>query len=140
MRMEAIQKGAKNIGFSEEVAKQIGGAVTKSSQDVYEKKWQYFQKWCKDNNICQLEANIPQVAELLQHLHKDKKLKPSTIIGYRSALGKVLTFSIVRDTKLQTFQYRILHHIIPYEWLFNIKIKNSNICSFCNETDTVPHI
>ncbi len=25
------------------------------------------------------------------------------------------------------------------EWLFNIKIKNSNICSFCNENDTLPH-
>ncbi len=23
--------------------------------------------------------------------------------------------------------------------MFNIKIKNSNICSFCNETDTLPH-
>ncbi len=33
--MEAIQKGVMNMGFSEEVSKQIGGAVTKSSQDVY---------------------------------------------------------------------------------------------------------
>ncbi len=51
-----------------------------------------------------------------------------------------LPFKTVRDTKLQTFQYRLLHHFIPCnEWLFNIKIKNSNICSFCNETDTLPH-
>ncbi len=50
------------------------------------------------------------------------------------------TFKTVRDTKLQTFQYRILHYIIPYnELLFNVKIKNSNICSSCNETDTLPH-
>ncbi len=47
-------------------------------------------------------------------------------------------YETVRDTKLQTVQY--IHHIIPCdEWLFNIKIKNSNICSFCNETDTLPH-
>ncbi len=51
-----------------------------------------------------------------------------------------LSFKTVKDTKLQKFQYRILHYIIPCnEWLFNIKIKNSNICSFCNETDFLPH-
>ncbi len=44
------------------------------------------------------------------------------------------------ERHLQTFQYRILHHIITCsEWLFNIKIKYSNICSFCNETDTLLH-
>ncbi len=50
-----------------------------------------------------------------------------------------LPFKTVRDTKLQTFQYRILHIIPCNEWLFKIKIKNSNSCSFCNEIDTLPH-
>ncbi len=33
-----------------------------------------------------------------------------------------LPFKTVRDTKIQTFQYRIIQKIIPYKWLHNIKI------------------
>jgi hypothetical protein len=52
-----------------------------------------------------------------------------------------LTFKICRETKLQSFQYRILHRTIPCnKWLFNIKIRDSDTCSFCkNESDTVQH-
>ncbi len=51
-----------------------------------------------------------------------------------------LPFRTVRETKLQTFQYKIIHHIIPCNvWLFNLKFKNSKICNYCNEIDTQPH-
>ena len=51
------------------------------------------------------------------------------------------TFTFCRETKLQTFQYRILHRIIPCrKWLFNIKISDTNICPFCTlYIDTLPH-
>ncbi len=36
-----------------------------------------------------------------------------------------LPFNTVRDTTIQSFQYRILHKIIPCnKWLYTIKIKN----------------
>ncbi len=36
-----------------------------------------------------------------------------------------LPFQVIRETKIQTFQYKILHRIISCnKWLFNIKIKN----------------
>jgi integrase len=91
--LAAIQAGVKKLGYSVEVAEQLAGAVTKSSQEVYEKKWQYFQSWCHDNNVKALEAKDIHVADFLQHLHKEKSLKPSTIKGYRSALGKVLSYN-----------------------------------------------
>ncbi len=75
-------------------------------------------------------------------IKKWTKLYPDFSTAHKSIWIRIfkLPFKTVRDTKLQTFQYRILHHIIPCnEWLFNIKIKNSNICSLCNETDTLPH-
>jgi len=81
-----------NQGFSKEVALQVSEAITKSSQKVYEKKWEYFVHWCGNYNIDPIKTNIPQVADFLQHLFKDKHLKPSTIKGYRSALGKVLIY------------------------------------------------
>jgi hypothetical protein len=49
--------------------------------------------------------------------------------------GKVysLAFKTVRETKLQSLQYRILHKTIQCnEWLYNLKIRSSNICEFCN--------
>ncbi len=49
-------------------------------------------------------------------------------------------FIVLRDTKLQSFQYRIIHKIIPCnKWLHTIKIKKDNICNFCSEVDDIIH-
>ncbi len=51
-----------------------------------------------------------------------------------------LPFKTVRDTKIQTFQCRIIQNIIPCnKWLDNIKIKNSPVCDYCNKVDDLPH-
>ncbi len=51
-----------------------------------------------------------------------------------------LPFKIVRDTKIQTFQYRIIQNIIPCnKWLHNIKIKNSPVCDYCTNVYDLPH-
>jgi len=50
-------------------------------------------------------------------------------------------FLLCRNTKLQSFQYRIIHRTIACNhWLFNIKILNYDTCDFCNECgDTIEH-
>ncbi len=51
-----------------------------------------------------------------------------------------LPFKTVRDSKIQTFRYRIIPNIIPCnKWLHNIKIKNSPVCDYCNNVDDLPH-
>ncbi len=51
-----------------------------------------------------------------------------------------LPFSTLRNTKIQTFQYKILHRVISCnKWLYNIKINESAICNCCNEVDNIPH-
>ncbi len=51
-----------------------------------------------------------------------------------------LSFSTLRNTKIQTFQYKILHRVILCnKWLYNIQIKESAICNYCNEVDDIPH-
>ncbi len=51
-----------------------------------------------------------------------------------------LPFKTVRDTKIQTFQYRIIQKMIPCnKRLHNIKIKNSPDCDYCNNKDDLPH-
>ena len=51
-----------------------------------------------------------------------------------------LPFIITRETKLQSFQYKIIHRIIACnKWLFNIKIKDSSRCSYCECEDNIQH-
>lgn len=49
-------------------------------------------------------------------------------------------FSSSRETKLQSFQYRILNRILPCRvFLKRIKISDTDTCRFCQEQDTVAH-
>ena len=51
-----------------------------------------------------------------------------------------LTFSICKCTKLQSFQYRLLHRIISCNhWLFIAKIKDTPSCKYCKLDDTIEH-
>ncbi len=48
-----------------------------------------------------------------------------------------LPFQVIRETKIQTFQYKILHRIICNKWLFNIKITTSEVSDYCKEIDDI---
>lgn len=49
-------------------------------------------------------------------------------------------YRAIRDTKLQSFQFRLIHRFIPCnKFLHNIKIKRTDTCSFCSGTDTIEH-
>ncbi len=51
-----------------------------------------------------------------------------------------LPFIITRETKLQSFQYKIIHRIISCnKWLYNIKIKDNSQCNYCECEDTIEH-
>jgi hypothetical protein len=65
--------------------------------------------------------------------------KPENSIQWENIFKQ--TPLIVRETKLQSFQYKIIHRTIACKkWLFNIKISNSDICTFCdNDTDNIQH-
>ncbi len=52
----------------------------------------------------------------------------------------LMPFTTTRETKLQSFQYKITHRIIACnKWLFDIKIKESKICNYCEEVDDLQH-
>ncbi len=51
-----------------------------------------------------------------------------------------LPFQVIRETRIQTWQYNILHRVISCnKWLFNIKIKTSEWCDYCKDIDDIPH-
>ena len=46
----------------------------------------------------------------------------------------------LRETKLQSFQYKIIHRIINCnKKLFDMRIKNSPLCTYCDQTDDIGH-
>ena len=51
-----------------------------------------------------------------------------------------IPFSITRETKLQSFQYQIIHRLITCKKrLFNMMITDNPKCDFCNDIDDIRH-
>ena len=51
-----------------------------------------------------------------------------------------LSFKSCEETYLQSFQYKIIHRIIPCNhWLYDLKVKENPECERCKIDDTIPH-
>ena len=90
-------------GFSEAVAARIEAPQRRSTRSVYEAKWAIFTKWCVSNQVDFRSPPVKSVADFLMYLFEDKKLQPSTIDGYRSAIAGKLgntTVNISKDDNL----------------------------------------
>ena len=93
----------KEQGFSETVAARIEAPQRRSTRSVYEAKWAIFTKWCVTNQVDFRSPPVKSVADFLMYLFEDKKLQPSTIDGYRSAIADKLgntTVNISKDDNL----------------------------------------
>ena len=52
----------------------------------------------------------------------------------------ILPFKVLRDTKLQTFQYKLINRVIPCGAALQIwKLAESGNCKFCDEYDNLSH-
>ena len=74
-----------------------------STRSVYEAKWTLFTKWCITNQVDFRTPPVKSVADFLMYLFEDRKLQPSTIDGYRSAIADKLgnsTFNISKNENL----------------------------------------
>ena len=93
----------KKQGFSETVAAKLEAPQRRSTRSVYEAKWAIFTKWCITNQVDLRSPPVKSVADFLMYLFEDKKLQPSTIDGYRSAIANKLgntTVNISKDENL----------------------------------------
>ena len=94
-RVEAI----KRQGFSDQVAARIEAPQRPSTRAVYEAKWALFVLWCQSNQVDFRSPSIKQVAYFLLFLFQEKRLQPSTIEGYRSAVADKLGNSSLNISK-----------------------------------------
>ena len=89
----------KKQGFSEAVAARIEAPQRGSTRSVYEAKWTIFKKWCLSNQVDFRSPPVKSVADFLLYLFQDRKLQPSTIDGYRSAIADKLGSSSINISK-----------------------------------------
>lgn len=102
----------KNIPFTMLKTFQFYQMLIKLEQDRHGSHPKCIRKW---NNIFNNEL----------HAWKDIFLRP---------------FIVCRSTRLQSFQFRLIHRIITCNhWLFNAGIKGSPNCETCNIDDTLIH-
>ena len=73
--------------FLEEVAKRIKEPQRNSSRRIYQSRWSIFGKWCEESQVDVFDPTIPDAANFLNCLFKERNLKPSTIAGYRRAIA-----------------------------------------------------
>ena len=70
-----------------------------STRLVYEAKWATFTKWCLSNQVDFRGPPVKSVADFLMYLFQDRKLQPSPIDGYRSAIADKLGNSPINTSK-----------------------------------------
>ena len=102
-RMAPRATAIKEQGFSEAVATRIEAPQRGSTRSVYEAKWAIFTKWCITNQVDFRTPPAKSVADFLMYLFEERKLQPSTIDGYRSAIADKLgssTLNISKDENL----------------------------------------
>ena len=77
----------KEQGFCETVTARIEAPQRGSTRSVYEAKWTIFTKWCLSNQVNFRPPPLKAIADFLLYLFEDRKLQPSTIDGFRSAIA-----------------------------------------------------
>ena len=77
-------------GFTDEVAARIEAPQRSSTRAVYKSKWAIFIKWCDAHKVDFRSPSVNQIADFLLYLFKERKLQPSTIDGYRTAIADMV--------------------------------------------------
>ena len=89
----------KEQGFSDVVVARIEAPQRGSTRSVYQAKWTIFTKWCLSNQVDFRAPPLKAISDFLLHLFQDRKLQPSTIDGYRSAIADKLGNSTINVSK-----------------------------------------
>lgn len=90
-------------------------------------------KWFLKENILLQLWSIAKVVwkHLFNHFCNKQDLQNHREINRQEIF--LAPLNITNDTKLREFQYKYLMHKIPNnQFLFKCKLKNYNICDFCN--------
>ena len=106
-------------GFADEVAARIEAPQRSSTRAVYKSKWTIFVKWCDSHKVDFRSPSVNQIADFLLYLFKERKLQPSTIDCYRTAIADMVGNQEVNISKDENFFFFFFFFFI-YLFLINI--------------------
>ena len=77
-------------GYSPNVLAQLKHARASSTNQNYDSKWKLFQGYAQKQGFNPYQTSAAQIAEFLTFLFQERKVSPSSIKGYRAAIGHIL--------------------------------------------------
>jgi len=89
-RLAAMQQAVQDQGFSEAVAVRMASSRRQGTNKLYQSRWAYWQKWCKDNGWDPNVPSSPRLTEFLLYIFNQKGWSVSTIKGYSSTICSTL--------------------------------------------------
>ncbi len=136
---------------------QIRDSIPKEWKDIlYSQKYTGRKlDYCKDLYICNKMYNIEimKTNVIYNHFIKSKCRTPTCIVKWTEVYPEfnnasedlwpnifILPFRITRETRLQTFQFKIIHRLITCQKkLHEMKIVENNLCLYCHDIDDLKH-
>lgn len=133
-RLQTVERLLRKRGFSKEVASAIARPRRKSSDAVYQARWNQFRTWCNRHGVSSSKTSLNQIAKFLLSLFKEKGLSLSTIKGYRSMLASVfkhrgLDISNNQDLTDLLKSFNTSKTKVPKQIAWNLDIVLKWICS-----------
>ena len=89
-RLAVLQGGLEKAGFSKKSAERVSAAKRSSTQSLYNSRWNTWMDWCLQREMDPIDPTVTSMADFLIFLFEEKKLLPSSIKGYRSAIASTL--------------------------------------------------
>ena len=89
-RLAVLQGGLEKAGFSKKSAERVWAAKRSSTQSLYNSRWNTWMDWCLQREMDPIDPTVTSMADFLIFLFEEKKLLPSSIKGYRSAIASTL--------------------------------------------------
>ena len=89
-RLAVLQGGLEKAGFSKKSAERVCAAKRSSTQSLYNSRWNTWMDWCLQREMDPIDPTVTSMADFLIFLFEEKKLLPSSIKGYRSAIASTL--------------------------------------------------
>ena len=130
-RLETIQRFARHQGYSRRVAKQISFARRKSTNLVYQSKWEIYRAWCRKEGHSISRPSLPKIADFLLYLHSVRRLSLSCIKGYRSMLSSIFRWKlpdiasdpVLQDLVRSFLVQRPFPRLSPPSWDLNLVLQ-----------------
>lgn len=87
--LEIVKAGWVEKGIPEQSAQRAAEARRASTRSTYDARLRFFFEWCSKQNLDPLQTSVGELSLFFNYLFEEKKLKVSTISGYRAAISAV---------------------------------------------------